>query len=452
MSQSESTLARLNPHAAGIDLGADFHWVSVPTDRASDHVRRFGCFTADLYAMATWLKTCGIETVAMEATGVYWIPVFQILETQGFEVKLVNARHVKTVPGRKSDVLDCQWLQQLHSYGLLAGSFRPEDAICVLRSYLRHRDSLIQQASSHIQRMQKALTQMNLQLHRVISDISGTTGLAIIRAIIAGERDLHKLAALRDFRIQASPDAIAAALQGDYRAELIFILQQELQLYEVCQQQITACDVEIEQCLNQFQDQVDLSSAPLPPAKRRGKKQPGNAPQFDLRTHLYRITGVDFTQVNGFGALTVLTILSEVGLDPSRFPSAKHFASWLGLCPGSRITGGKSKSAKTRTVKNRVATALRMAAQTLVRSQSALGAFYRRMKTRLGAPKAITAAAHKLARIFYHLWKSGQAFVDPGSNADEQQYQARLLRNLKQKAQNLGFELVPKTTQTDCVS
>ncbi len=402
--------------------------------------------------MATWLKTCGITTVAMEATGVYWVPVFQILETQGFEVKLVNARHVKTVPGRKSDVLDCQWLQQLHSYGLLAGSFRPDDAICVLRSYMRHRDSLIQQASGHIQRMQKALTQMNVQLHRVISDISGTTGLAIIRAIIAGERDLHKLAALRDFRIQASPDRIAAALQGDYRAELIFILQQELQLYEVYQNQIVACDAEIEQYLQQFEDQIDPTTTPLPPAKRRGKKQPGNAPQFDLRSHLYRITGVDFTQVNGFGALTVLTILSEVGLDPSRFPSAKHFASWLGLCPGSRITGGKSKSAKTRTVKNRVATALRMAAQTLVRSQSALGAFYRRMKARLGPPKAITATAHKLARIFYHLWKSGQAFVDPGSNAYEQQYQARLVNNLKQKAKNLGFELVPKPEQTDCVS
>jgi transposase len=230
MPQAESTLPMLNPNAAGIDLGADFHWVSVPAERDADCVRRFGCLTADLYAMATWLKTCGITTVAMEATGVYWVPVFQILETQGFEVKLVNARHVKTVPGRKSDVLDCQWLQQLHSYGLLAGSFRPDDAICVLRSYMRHRDSLIQQASGHIQRMQKALTQMNVQLHRVISDISGTTGLAIIRAIIAGERDLHKLAALRDFRIQASPDRIAAALQGDYRAELIFILQQELQL------------------------------------------------------------------------------------------------------------------------------------------------------------------------------------------------------------------------------
>jgi transposase len=452
MSQPKSELLVVNPKAAGIDLGADYHWVSVPQGCDEQCIRRFGCFTADLYAMAEWLKECGIETVAMEATGVYWIPVFQILETQGFEVKLVNARHVKTVPGRKSDVLDCQWLRQLHSYGLLAGSFRPDDQVCVLRSYIRQRDTLIKSASTHIQRMQKALTQMNVQLHRVISDISGTTGLAIIRAIVAGERDLHKLAALKDFRIHASTDEIAAALEGDYRGELVFVLAQELQLYEVFQAQIAACDVQIEQCLSQFADQVDLTTSPLPPSKRRGKKQPGNAPNFDLRTHLYRISGVDFTQIDGIGVLTVLTLLSELGLDPSRFPSVKHFVSWLGLCPGSRITGGKRKSSKTRQVANRVATALRMAAQTLVRSHSALGAFYRRMQARLGAPKAITATAHKLARIFYHLWTSGDAFVDPGINAYEQQYQERVVKNLKKKASALGFDLIPQTTSPECVS
>lgn len=452
MSQPNRELSVVNPNACGIDLGADYHWVSVPEGRDSECVRRFGCFTADLYVMADWLKRCEIETVAMEATGVYWIPVFQILETQGFEVKLVNARHVKTVPGRKSDVLDCQWLRQLHSYGLLSGSFRPDDQICVLRSYIRQRDTLIKSASTHIQRMQKALTQMNVQLHRVISDISGTTGMAILRAIVAGERDLHKLAALKDFRIHASPDDIAAALKGDYRGELVFVLQQELQLYDVFQTQIAACDVQIEQCLNQFADQVDLATAPLPPAKRRGKKQPGNAPTFDLRTHLYRISGVDFTQVDGFGVLTVLTLLSELGLDPLRFPSAKHFASWLGLCPGSRITGGKRKSSKTRQVANRVATALRMAAQTLVRSHSALGAFYRRMQARLGAPKAITATAHKLARMFYHLWTSGGSYVDPGMDAYERQHQERVVRNLKKKALTLGFDLVAKPPAPECVS
>lgn len=442
----------INADAAGIDLGAEYHWVSIPEDRSPTCVRRFACFTADLYEMAKWLHECGIKTVAMEATGVYWIPVFQILETEGFEVKLVNARHVKTVPGRKSDVLDCQWLRQLHSYGLLAGSFRPNDQVCVLRSYIRQRDTLIKNASAHIQRMQKALTQMNVQLHRVISDISGTTGLAIIRAIVAGERDLHKLAALKDCRIHASTNEIAAALTGDYRTELVFVLHQELQLYEMFQAQITACDIQIEQCLNQFADQVDVSLSPLPPSKRRGKKQPGNAPNFDLRMHLYRISGIDFTQIDGFGVLTVLTLLSELGLDPSRFPTAKHFASWLGLSPGSRITGGKRKSSQTRRVVNRVANALRMAAQTLSRSHSALGAFYRRMQARMGAPKAITATAHKLARIFYQLWTSGQSYVDPGINAFEQQHHERVVKNLRKKAQAIGFDLVPHPGSPECVS
>ena len=452
MSESKSELSVVNPDAAGIDLGADYHWVSVPEGRDSVSVRRFACFTADLHELAHWLKRCGIQTVAMESTGVYWIPLFQILEMAGFEVKLVNARHVQTVPGRKSDVLDCQWLRQLHSYGLLSGSFRPDDQICVLRSYIRQRDTLVKSASAHIQRMQKALTQMNVQLHRVISDISGTTGLAILRTIVAGERDCAKLAALKEGRIHASHDEIAAALTGDYRSELVFILAQALQLYDIFQAQIAACDVQIEQCLSQFTDQVDIEQSPLPPAKRRGKKQPGNAPSFDLRTHLYRISGVDFTQVDGLGVLTVLTLLSELGLDASRFPSAKHFVSWLGLCPGSRITGGKRKSSKTRPVANRVATALRMAAQTLCRSHSALGAFHRRMQARLGAPKAITATAHKLARIFYHLWTSGQSYVDLGMDADQQKYQARVVENLKKKALTLGFDLVPKSTAPDCVS
>lgn len=446
----------INPNAGGIDIGAERHWVSVPVGRDSESVRSFGCFTADLYALADWLKQCGVETVAMESTGVYWIAVFQILESREFEVKLVNAHYVKTVPGRKTDVLDCQWLQKLHTYGLLAGSFRPEDQICVLRSYIRQRDNLIKSTCVHVLRMQKALTEMNVQLHRVISDITGTTAMAIIHAIVAGERDAHKLAALKDGRIKASGEEIAAALTGDYRPELVFILQQELLLYEFYQTQIAACDVQIEECLARFTNKVDITTKPLSKPKRRGKKQPGNAPQFDLRTHLYRSSGVDFTQIDGFGALTVLILLSEVGLDPSRFPTVKHFTSWLGLCPGSRITGGKVKSSKTRPVVNRAANALRMAAQTLCRSHSALGAFFRRMQARMGAPKAITATAHKLARIFYRLWTSGAAYADPGVDAYEQKYRERMVKNLKKKAQALGFDLVAQlTTQlvtTECVS
>lgn len=437
-------LSLINPHAAGIDIGADRHWVSIPPQTDDEHVKSFSCFTQDLYQMADWLKEHGIKTVAMESTGVYWLPVFQVLESRGFEVKLVNAHYVKTVPGRKSDVLDCQWLQQLHTYGLLAGSFRPDDQICVLRSYIRQRDNLIKSGCVHVQRMQKALTQMNIQLHRVISDITGTTGMAIIQAILAGERDPKKLASLKDGRIKASCGDIAASLSGDYRPELLFILSQELQLYQTYQGQIQAIDEQIEQCLANFADKVDVAAQPLPKAKRRGKKQPGNAPQFDLRTHLYRLSGVDFTQIHGLGAITVLVLLSELGLDPSRFPTVKHFTSWLGLCPGSRITGGKVKSSQTRHVVNRAAVAFRMAAQTLSRSHSALGAYYRRMRSRLGAPKAITATAHKLARIFYRLWTTGDAFCSPGLDAQEQQYRQRTVSYLEKKAQALGFDLVPQ--------
>lgn len=451
-SQDGKGIELINPNAAGIDIGADSHWVSVPPERDSQPVRRFGCFTSDLYALAKWLADCGIQTVAMESTGVYWIALFQILETQGFEVKLVNAHHVKTVPGRKSDVLDCQWLQQLHSYGLLSGSFRPEDQVCVLRSYIRQRDNLIKCASAHVQRMQKALTQMNLQLHRVISDITGTTGLSIIRTIVAGERNPQVLAALKDYRIKSTITEIAKALTGDYRSEHIFVLQQELQLYEVYQAAIAECDRHIEQCLGQFPDRVDLVDSPLPPPKYRRNKPQDNLPAFDLRTYLYRISGVDFTQINGFGVLTVQAILSEVGLDPTRFPTVKHFTSWLGLCPGSRITGGKVKSSQTRPVVNRAANAFRMAAQSLRNSRSALGAFYRRMRSRLGAPKAITATAHKLARIFYHLWTHGGDFVDLGVDAYEQKYQQRLVQNLQRTAHCLGFELVTQLSGADSVS
>lgn len=451
--RSKVNFQTIHPNAAGIDIGADRHWVSVPPGRDQKCIRSFGCFTSELYALSDWLKQCGIETVAMESTGVYWIPLFQILETQGFKVSLVNAHHVKTVPGRKSDVLDCQWLQQLHSYGLLASSFRPENQVCMLRSYIRHRDTLVNSASTHVLRMQKALTEMNVQLHRVISDITGSTGMRILRAIIAGERNPQTLAAMKDIRIKASQTDIAAALTGDYRAEQLFILQQELQLYDIYQQQIKACDVEIEQLLNNFTDQVNTDTNPPPKSKQRRTKKPGsNTPEFDLHTHLYRISGVDFTQIPGLGTLNVLIILSEVGLDPSRFPSVKHFTSWLGLCPGSRITGGKVKSSKTRPVVNRAANAFRMAAQALSRSQSALGAFYRRMKTRLGAPKAITATAHKLARIFYHLWSRQQSYVDPGVEFYEQQYKERTLKQLQRKAHALGFDLVPQPVADGCVS
>ncbi len=437
--QATTGLEPINANAAGIDIGSQTHWVCVPADRAEENVRSFGSFTTDLYALADWLQECKVESVAMESTGVYWIALFQILETRGFEVKLVNAHHVKTLPGRKSDVLDCQWIQQLHSYGLLSASFRPSDQICVLRSYIRQRDNLVRSACVHVQRIQKALTEMNVLLHQVVSDITGTTGMTIIRAIVAGEHDPQTLASLRHPRSRRNTTEIAQALQGDYRREHLFILQQEVLLYDAYQVQLAACDVQIEKCLSNFEVASEIE---LPVASSPRRKPQDNQPAFDLQTHLERISGVDFTEIDGMGALTVQTILSEIGLDASRFPTAKHFTSWLGLCPGSCITGGKVKNSRTRRVINRATNAFRMAAVAAGKTQSALGAFYRRLRTRLGAPKAITATAHKLARIFYQLWRNGGAYNDPGCNYYEQRYQEQIVKGLRKKAQAMGFELV----------
>jgi len=381
----------------------------------------------------------------MESTGVYWIPLFQILEQYGFEVCLVNARHVKNVPGRKTDVLDCQWLQQLHSFGLLAASFRPDDEVCVLRSYWRHRDNLIRYAAAHVQHMQKALEQMNLQLHKVLSDLTGVTGMRILQAILDGERDRQKLAVLKDYRIQSSADRIAKALEGDYREEHLFALRQAMETYRFYQQQIAQCDQQIEAYMGHLETRVDPTLKPLPPPPSRRKKPKGNQPDFDLRTHLYRISGVDFTQVEGLQVLTVQTILSEVGLDASKFPTVKHFTSWMGICPDNRITGGKIKSTKTRKVKNRAADAFRIAAQGVANSAGPIGAYYRRMRARMGPAQANTATAHKLARIFYRLWKEPDTYDPSLLEHQEQQLTQRTIHYLRKKARSLGFDLVPQT-------
>jgi transposase len=441
------SLPLITPNAAGIDIGSEEHWVAVPEDRDEKPVRSFRCFTADLQAMATWLKACGVTTVAMESTGVYWIPAYQILEAHGFEVKLVNARHVKNVPGRKSDVSDCQWIQRLHTYGLLSASFRPDNEVCVLRSYWRHRDSLVRYASSHIQHMQKALTEMNVQVHKVLADITGVTGMRIIRAILAGERDREKLALMRAPGVKSTPEEIAKALEGDYREEHLFVLRQAVELYDFYQRQIEACDREIEACLCRFDTKADLESNPLPPLKK-GKKKPKDGPLVDLRAHLHRMTGVDFTQIDGLDVLTVQTILSETGLDPGAFRTMKHFTSWLALSPDNRVTGGKVKSTRTRKVANRAAMAFRIAAQSLANSTSAIGGFYRRIRARLGAPKAITATAHKLARIFYTLWTTGKQYVDLGAQHYEQRYKDRIVRSMKKRLHDLGYVVTIEPTAT----
>src|ERR1700688_3288950 len=415
----------LNPHAAGVDVGATEIYIAVPVDRDPRPVRRFSTFTEDLRAAAAWLKSCHIETVAMESTGVYWIPFFQILEAQGFSVFLVHARHVKNV----------------HAVGLLRGSCRPEQAICTVRSILRHRNDLVQMASSHVQHMQKALDQMNLQLHHVISDITGMTGIAILEAILAGERNPHTLATLRDRRIKASADTIAKSLVGDYRREHLFTLRQSLMAFRHYQELIGACDTEIAEYLEAFESKVDPPEVPL--AKSQEEQKPNSdPPHFDLRSHLHRIFGVDLPRVPGINVLTTQTLLAEIGPDFSRFAQGPAFTSWLGLCPDNRISGGKVLSVRTRKVKNRAATALRMAALSLHHSQSYLGHFYRRMRAKLGAPKAITATAHKLARIIYHMVTAGQEYHETVCAQNEIQHRQRLEARLRKQARDLGLPLL----------
>ena len=428
-----------NPNAAGIDVGSASHFVAVPPDRDDEAVREFSSFTADLERLADWLADCEIDTVAMESTGVYWIPLFELLESRGFTVNLVNARHVKNVSGRKSDVLDCQWLQQLMSYGLLSGAFRPKDEICALRAIMRQRTMLLSYQGQHIQHMQKALSQMNIQLGNVISDVVGETGQRILRAIIAGERDPQKLAALKHNRIQASKEQIALALQGNWREEHLFALTQAVELYDAYSQALQRCDIRLESMLSALGRTKDEPG----PTKRRRISKVKNAPKFDVRTYLFRICGVDLTTIDGIDTTTALKVIAEVGPDMSRFKSAKHFASWLGLCPGTRISGGKLLSGATKRTANRVAQALKMAAISLRASQSALGAYFRRMCARLDKGKAVTAAAHKLARLIYAMLTKGAAYVDKGQQYYEERYRQRVLFHLKNKAAALGLELVP---------
>ena len=436
-------LKQVNLFAAGIDIGSRSHFVAVPGELDEEPVREFAGFTSDLHQLADWLVKIGIQTVAMESTGVYWIPVYEILEARGLEVLLVDARHVKNVPGRKTDVLDCQWLQQLHTYGLLRGAFRPQDDMVALRAYLRQREGLIASASDSIRHMQKALRQMNLLLDNVVSDITGMTGLAIIRAILAGERDAQQLAKLRDKRCRNDERTIAGSLEGHYREEHLFALAQAVERYDFYQQQVKACEGAIEQHMRQIEGDNDTDPDVPPASKPKGHSK--NGFDFDVRSELYRLTGVDLTEINGMSENNVLTIISETGTDMSAWPSEKHFASWLSLSPGNKITGGKRLSGKTRPSANRAAGAFRLAAYSLANSKTALGAFYRRLRNRLGAPKAITATAHKLARLFYHLLKTQTPFVDVGQDYYEQQYRARATRNLKKRAAALGYQLIPES-------
>ena len=422
-------------------MGADAHWVAVPPDRDERPVQCFGAFTADLYALAAWLRQCQIATVVMESTGVSWIALFEVLAERGFDVKLVDPHTVRHVPGRKTDVKDCQWLQELHTYGLLRGAFRPEDEVCVLRSSLRQRSMLVAMASRAVQHMQKALEQMHLKLTEVVSDITGKTGMTIIRAMLAGERAPQLLATYRDKRCTHDQGTIAKALTGHWRAEHLFALQQAVDQYDFLAQQLRACDGHIEACLQAFVPDVETDASQSVPA-RTWRSSRSNPLSFDVQAYLKAMTGVDLTQINGIDSLTALKVISEIGLDMTRWPTSKHCAAWLGLCPGNKGSGGKRYRIRSKPSANRAATALRLAAQGVAHSHSALGADYRRLRARLGAPKAITATAHKLARLVYSMLRYGTAYVDAGQQAYEHKYRERVLTNLQRKAKAFGYQLV----------
>jgi len=428
----------VHPYAAGIDVGSRKHYVAIPAKCGNETVRYFGCMTPDLHEMAKWLKQNRVDTVAMESTGVYWIAVAQILDQYAIEVNLVDARAAKNVPGRKSDVQDCQWLQELHTFGLLRAAFRPTNDMAVLRSYWRHRKELVKAAAEQIHLMQKSLELMNLQLHKAISDITGVTGMKIIRAIVSGQRDPLALAKMRHRSIKSSEQTIAKALTGDWREEHLFTLEQALEAYDFYHRQIASCDQRIERYMKTFPSKGDVNDNDKGDRGHRRKNQV----HFDLRSELHRITGVDLTTIDAIDVLTAQTVISECGYDMSRFPTENNFSSWLGLSPNNVITGGKVRRRGTRKVYNRAAHALRLAAQSLHRSKTALGAYYRRMKGRLGPPKAITATARKLAILIYRMLKYGMEYVDRGQKAYEQQYQERLIKSFRKRALQMGYEIV----------
>jgi transposase len=440
--KANAQLPTIHPHAAGIDIGATALQVAVPCDADARPVRTFSTFTDDLLRLRDWLIRCRVRTVAMESTSVYWIPLFQILEAAGLEVCLVNARHAKNLPGRKTDVNDCQWLQYLHSVGLLRASFRPPEHICAVRALLRHRSNLNRYAGQQVQHLHKALTQMNVQIHNVLSDIVGMTGLLILDAIVAGERDPQQLARFKNGRVKATRDTIARSLTGNWQSEHLFTLKQALTTWRHYQHQMVECEAEIQRVLSSLDTGTQKKPLPAPRASLHERHS-----NFDVRTELYCVLGVDLTQVPAIQQGIVLLLFTELGPDfVSKFPTAKCFASWLGLCPDNRITGGKIISVKTRDVKNRAAMALRLAAQSLWRSKDYLGECFRRWKARLGTPKAITAMAHKLARIIWHLIKYKEAYDPKVWAAAEEKMKAKRLKRLEQSAASFGFKLVCNTT------
>jgi transposase len=443
-SRDGGEMPMVHPNAAAIDVGATMHMAAVSPNRSPEPVRSFGTFTADLHRLVDWFTECGVETVVMESTGVYWIPIFELLDARGFIVFLVNARDAKHVPGRKTDVSDAQWLQRLHSFGLLRASFRPKGQIAELRAYVRQRERLLEYAASHIQHMQKALTEMNLQLHHVVTDITGTTGLRIIRAILVGERDPEALARLRHYSCHSSAETIAKALTGSYRPEHLFALEQALALYDAYREKASACDARIEAVLRELSIDRGRGHGPAPRvSRRRNRTDQANALTFDVREALFALLGKDITTIDGLGPYLSLKLIAECGDDLSSWPSAKHFTSWLGLAPSNKVSGGKMLSSRTRRSGGRAAALLRLAAVTVGRTDTALGAFYRRLSSRIGKAKAVTATARKIAVLFYNAVRYGMDYVDRGASSYETRYRARVVSNLHRRAKAFGFVLQP---------
>jgi len=439
----------VNRNVAGIDVGNESHYVAVPPGRDPQPVQEFGSWTADLERMADWLKTCGIETVVMQSTGVYWIALYDVLETRGFKMCLANARHTKNLPGRKSDVQESQWLLKLHTYGLLRNSFRPPDEIRALRSLWRLRDRHVREAARTVQHMQKSMITMNVQLSNTISDLSGTTGLAIIRAILTGERNPEKLAKLRDWRIKASEEEVARSLEGNWREDMLFELRQAVDAYDFIQKQVAECDQRLQTLMAELPMREAPAAAPavedgakLPGRKKKSTRNKKNLPRFDLKAELQRVCGVDLTSIDGIDVMTAQTVVAELGTNFSRWKDEAHLTSWLGLAPCRDISGGKVLKQATLRVKNRVATALRGAANSLLHSDSYLGARFRSLRTRRGAPKAIKAMARYLACIIYRMFTRGQAWVDRGVQEYENGRAQRELAALQLKAAAHGFRLV----------
>ena len=433
----------LEPFAAGIDVGAREMYVAVPPDRDANPVRIFPTYTTDLKALVQWLKDCGVTTVAMESTGVYWIPLFQLLEDAELKPCLVNARSMKNVPGRRTDWHDCQWIQYLHSVGLLRGAFRPEQTVCAVRAVYRQRTELVAMAAQHVQHMQKALTQMNLQFHHVLSDITGVTGLSIIDAILDGQRDPAKLAALREPTVKADGETIQKSLMGDWRREHLFVLAQSRRMYKAYREQVIACDREIESLMAEMPTRVDPDQQPLPAGRpaRKDKRTMG-ALTFDYRTEAYKVFGVDVTRIPGLDGM-VLGLLSEVGPDLSQFPTAAHFVSWLGLCPDNDKSGGQVLWRGVRRIRQRAGQLFRLAAHSLYRNTSRLGQFLQRMKSKLGPKAATTATAHKIAVIFYTMVTKQVEYDETIWATKDAEREKRLEARIKRPAKQLGYELVP---------